>query len=120
MTSTRVPGPTNPATWMTSSTRMLTARMPSGITIGRPPPASLTAIFAGMSGSFIATFWIRPRPRTSSTEDEYPSGTASPGHWETLMSATSRMCPTGRSRDATTTSTDEAVLVLIGLLGWRR
>ena len=66
-TSTRVPGVTKPATPITSSTLTLTARIPSGITIGSPPPASLSASLAVMSGSLALTGVISPRPSTCSS-----------------------------------------------------
>lgn len=66
-TSTRVPGVTKPATPITSSTRTLTARIPSGIRMGRPPPASLRASFPAMSGSLVRSGATTPRPTTSAT-----------------------------------------------------
>ena len=64
-TSTRVPGRTNPATPMTSSTSTDSARIPSGIVMGSPPPASLSAIFQARRGSFFRTSTTKPRPTTS-------------------------------------------------------
>ncbi len=64
-TSTRLPGPTKPATAVTSSTRTLSARIPSGITIESPPPASLSASFEPSSGSLTRIGVTTPRPSTS-------------------------------------------------------
>src|SRR3989304_1919698 len=78
-TSTRVPGSTYPATPTTSFTRTDTARMPSGITGGRPEPASFDASFALRIGSFFTTLTIRPRPRVSAGAFKGPGGGWAPG-----------------------------------------
>ena len=65
--STCVPGTTNPATPITSFTFTEMARMPAAIVGGRPAPASSTASFVDVSGSFSTTGAIRPRFTTSST-----------------------------------------------------
>ena len=59
---------------MTSFTRTDTARLPSGITTGRPDPASLPASFIGRIGSFWMTGITRPRPMISSGAEKAPVG----------------------------------------------
>ncbi len=84
MTSTRVPGTTNPATPTTSFTLTEMARMPGGIDGGRPAPASSGASLVSVSGSFSPTVVINPRFTTSSTLVKAPGTGLPAGHCTTL------------------------------------
>ena len=64
-TSTRVFGVTKPATPETSFTRIVRARFPSEMMMGRPPPAPLGASLLSSNGSFSWRSLINPRPTTS-------------------------------------------------------
>src|SRR5450432_4504995 len=65
-TSTTVHGITKPATPTTSLTATETARIPSGIVAGSPPPASTGANFLSRIGSFSETEVINARLAQSS------------------------------------------------------
>ena len=80
MTSTRVPGTTNPATPTTSLTFTEMARIPGGIEGGSPAPASSAASFALVNGSFSSTALITPRLITSSIVENEPVTGAVAGH----------------------------------------
>ena len=96
-----ITGYVNPATPITSSTLTLTARIPSGMTIGSPPPAPFSASFDVRSGSFVVTGMIRPRPTTSWALAAYPGGMFPAGHSTSLTSDGLSTEPTGRLRAAT-------------------
>ena len=102
-TSTRVPGSTKPATPITSSTRTLTARSPSGMVTARPPPAPRGASLASSSSSLAFTGVMSPRPTTRPASRTYPGGTASPCQSIIRTSACCTIVPSGRSRAATAT-----------------
>ena len=85
-TSTRLFGSTNPASRTASSTLMVTARWPSGTSIGMMPPfpESWGASFPSRSGS-PATMELRTtRPSASARLRMAPVGTACRGHGSTF------------------------------------
>ena len=88
---------------MTSLTRTDTARSPSGMAGGRPPPPSFAASFIGRIGSFSTTGEMSPRPTTSSTVLNAPVGTEAAGHSIALTSSLVRSAPTSRFAFETTT-----------------
>src|SRR5579884_236400 len=101
-TSTIVPGWTNPATPITSLTATETARMPSGITAGRPAPASRGASFDSSTGSFAYSGVITARPSTSSIRVNIPGSGWSPGQGISFTLRASSRAPRGSACAATT------------------
>src|SRR4030095_16755503 len=95
-TSTRVPGTTNPATPITSSTLTDMARMPVGIVGGSPAPASTGASLLSVSGSFSRTVTTRPRFTTASVLDNAPGTGLLDGHATSFTSLSVRRAPVGR------------------------
>src|SRR5258707_13014417 len=108
-TSTRVPGPTNPATETTSFTRTDTARMPGGIKEGKPDPAFSPASLPDRRNSPLAMGRITPWSRTSAFRRGAVGGTSEAGILIILMSCSSTLAPTCRSSEATITSTPGSI-----------
>src|SRR3984893_11113751 len=108
-TSTRVPGPTNPATETTSFTRTDTARMPGGIKEGKPDPAFSPASLPDRRNSPLAMGRITPWSRTSAFRRGAVGGTSEAGILMILMSCSSTLAPTCRSSAATITSTPGSI-----------
>ncbi len=59
--------------------------MPSGMTGGRPAPASFDASLAARIGSFLTTGTIRPRPSSSAGCEKVPSGAVPLGKLDDLQ-----------------------------------
>ena len=97
-----VPGVTNPATPTTSSTRTETARIPSGITAGRPAPASFGASLAARIGSFSTTAVIKAWSTQSSTRLNDPANAVPAGQAISRKSSARRRDPSDRGAAATT------------------
>ncbi len=101
--STLDPGPTKPATATTSSTRIDTARIPSGITAAIPAPASAEAKRLPRMISSLKVGYRTARPIASWTLKKEPLGGSPTTHSASLKSSSASFSPTFRSFDAMTT-----------------
>ena len=87
--------------------------MPSGMTGGRPDPASFGASFAARIGSFFTIGTIRPRSSSSSGFEKEPSGAVPSGKLRVVRSSFLSAVPRVRSTAATTTGCVAAATVVV-------
>ncbi len=101
ITSTLVPGTTNPATPITSLTFTDIARMPAGMVGGRPPPDAFGASLPSVIGSFSPIVTMAPRSTTASTEVKEPGTGLLDGHPTSFTLSADNSEPTGIGAAAT-------------------